>query len=502
MTTPQSNSDSAIARRLAQLSPEKRALLERSLMAQRQAALDNERINVRAPGDPAPLSFAQQRLWFFDCMSPMSPTYNACVGMRLLGPVDRTLLTDAFNTAILRHEVLRTVLPDTDGMPEQQVLETWEFDIALHDLTGLDEATLDAELVRLAVEEPRKGYDLQRDLMMRVALVKLAENDHVLLLMEHHIAFDGWSDEILCREVSECYAAARSGVAPKLEPLAVQYRDFAVWQRDRLQGERLESLQQFWRSYLSGAPSLASLPTDRPRPPEQAFDGSRVYIDLDAQTLERIHARAREDGATPFMLLLAAFEALLCRWAGLTDITIGTPIASRIRIELEQLIGFFSNTLVIRGTPTTSMTMRELVAQARDRALIAFEHQELPFDKIVEAVQPPRSPSYNPLFQINFRVTGGGDATLDLPGVVASQYSVDIGFSRFDLAMELQLLDDRVGGYLEYNLGLFEEGTARSVVEAFTSLLKDSLARPDVPIGDLALAAPTQGPSMRRARRG
>ena len=501
MTPDASGPDRGLADRLANLSDDKRALLERALIAQRRLTIDDERIPRRAIADPSPLSFSQQRLWFFDRMKPGDPTYNACVGMRLRGSIDLEQLRLAFDAIVRRQEVLRTVFPDVDGVPEQVILDTWRLAFDVLDLRGLEPAEREERLLNVQREAPREPYNLQTDLALRLLLVTLHDDDHILLLMEHHIAFDGWSDEILCEEVSETYRCAMSGGNAELTELPIQYRDFAAWQHRRLQGEYLERLQAFWQRYLDGAPTLAALPTDFPRPTFQTFSGARVYVDLPPDLLDLVNVRCRKDRATPFMVLLAAFQGLLARWAGISDMTVGTPIASRSRVELERLIGFFSNTLVVRGRPNLDDTFRALVEGTREASLAAFEHQELPFDKIVEAVQPPRDTSHNPLFQINFRVTAGGDAVLDLVGVNAEPYSVDIGFSRFDLALELQQLERGLGGYLEYNTALFSERTARSLVDAFGVFLRDALEHPDTLLRDVLMAAPSNGPSIRRARR-
>jgi len=489
------------AERLARLSPEKRARLERALLARREATLDRERIRRRAPGEDAPLSFPQQRLWFFDRMAPGDPTYNAVVAMALRGPLDIDRLRRAFALVVERHEAVRTVFPDHEGIPYQHVLDEWELALPVVDLRACSEAERGAEVAALLRDAPRAPYDLRHDLMLRLLVARTGDDEHVLLIMEHHIAFDGWSDDVLCAEVSECYRALGDGRAPVLAELPVQYGDFAAWQQSRLDDDRLAGLRSFWKSYLLGSPALTALPIDFERPRRQTFVGARAYVDVGPEVNAPIAALCRAESATPFMVLLAAFDALLCRWAGLRDISVGTPIANRGRVELEPLIGFFSNTLVVRCRPEPSHTLRDLVRAARDSALAAYEHQDLPFDKIVEVVAPIRNPAHNPLFQVNFRVTSGTSALLDLPGVEAMPVAADIGFARFDLALELQPTVAGLGGYLEYNVALFEPGTARALVDAFSVLLRDALSRPDAPIGDLELAAATSAGGIRGARR-
>jgi hypothetical protein len=498
MTGASPPGDGDVANRLSRLPPEKRALLERALLARREVNPDDLSIPRRPPDEPAPLSFPQQRLWFLDKMAPGDPTYNAVVGMRLRGPVDVDRLRSAFEAVVLRHEAIRTVLPDADGRPYQQVLADWQLPLPVVDLRGMAADERAAALMRLMREEPRRSYDLQRDLMMRLLFVQLADDDAVLLLMEHHIAFDGWSDEILCAEVSEVYAALGAGRPPALKELPIQYGDFAAWQRKRLDGEKLEQHQAFWRDYLAGAPALLPLPTDLPRPAVLTHDGARVGVAIGADVLQPLGALCKAESATPYMVLISMFGLLLHRWAGVSDICVGTPIANRSRIELERLIGFFSNTIAIRIRPQSTMTMREFVRSSRDSALAAYAHQDLPFDRIVEAVAPPRDLSHNPLFCVNFRVTDGAPALLALPDVECSPVAPDIGFARFDLALELQVGADGIGGYLEYNLALFKERTARALVDALGSLLEDALRRPDVALATLAMSRPNEGPRIRR----
>ncbi len=491
--------DAGVSGRLAGLSQEKRALLERALLARRRPEEDQQ-IPRRDRATPGPLSFPQQRLWFFDRLAPGNPTYNACVAMGLVGPVDVERLRAGFDAAVRRHEVLRTVFPDDDGVPFQHVLDEWRLELPVVDLTAVPAAQRPAAALQLMADESRKPYDLEADLMMRLLLVRVGDDEHVLAIFEHHIAFDGWSDEILCAEVSEVYRALGEGRAPVVPDLPVQYGDFAAWQQARLAGDRLAKLHSFWRDYLAGIPGRTPLPVDTERPPRQTFEGARVYVDIPADVLVPLTALCRAESATPFMVLLATFDALLMRWSGAQDITVGTPIANRSRVELERLIGFFSNTLVVRARPTPEMTVREFVRHVRESALGAFQHQDLPFDRIVEAVQPARDPSYNPLFQVNFRVTSGDAALLDLPGVVADAVAVDVGFARFDLALELQQKPDGLGGYLEYNVALFSDRTARALVEAFSALLAAALREPDTALGDLEMSAAPAGRGIRGAR--
>jgi len=468
-----------LSRRIAALSPEKRALLERHLLRPGGAEPDVP-IRRRRPGEPAPLSFSQQRLWFLDQWAPGDPTYNAAMAFRLHGDLATDRLRTAFETVIDRHEVVRTVFRATGGTPEQVVLDDWSFDLPEVRLDGHPEPQRTVLLRDRMRQESRRPFDLTQDLMLRVTLFRLTGDEACLLIVEHHVAFDGWSDAILFAELAECYSALGEGRPAELPELAVQYADFALWQRRRLVGARLDGLVDYWREKLHGAPTQIPLPIDRPRPSVQTFAGAHHHFQAGPELAAATVALSRGESGTPYMTLLAAFAAALYRWAGCTDACIGTPIANRSSVELEQLIGFFSNTLVMRVRPAGKLTFRELVRQVRETALGAYEHQDLPFERVVEALAPPRDPGRNPLFQVNFRVRAGAADSLRLPGLQATPVPVDVGFSRFDLALELQLDDAGLAGYLEYNLALFEPATAGMFVERFLALLRDALARPDV----------------------
>jgi hypothetical protein len=492
---------SDLSGRLAALSPEKRALLEKALLARRTAGGAPSSIPRRETSGPCPLSFSQQRLWFLDQLAPGQPLYNAALAMRLRGPVDVRRLREALVLVVDRHEVLRTVFIAADGTPAQVVLDRWTFDLAVRDLSDGPPDDLDAELDRMVTEDCRAPFDLTRDLMLRARLYRRAADDHVLVLIEHHIAFDGWSDAIMYAEIEESYRASGAGRAPVLAELPLQYADFAVWQR-RSQDELVDRHGPFWVERLSGAPPLLALPTDRPRPPVQSFAGAHHPVRLASALADGTRELSRSEGATPFMVLLAGFYALLHRWSGADDLVIGTPIANRGRVELEGLIGFFSNTLVLRARVDPTWSFRQLVRVVKEVALGAFEHQELPFEKVVEIIRPPRNAAFNPLFQVNFRAQAVPAETLSLDGLDVTPMEVDLGFSRFDLALELQMHDGGIGGYLEYNSALFDADTASWLVGGLDVLLTAALGRPDAEIGDLDFPPlPSRSPAGIRGSR-
>ena len=466
---------SDVESRISQLSPQKRALLEKDLLRRRRAA-GPEAIPRRQGEGPCVLSFSQQRLWFLDQWAPGDPAYNAVIAMRARGPLDLGRLRRGLEAVFERHETLRTVfVPDDEGTPRQVVLDEWTTELPVVDLSAVPAERREEEMMALAREEARRSFDLASDLMLRVTAIKLSDEEHVLLALEHHIAFDGWSDGLLFEELAELYLAELEDRAARLPNLPIQYADFAVWQRERMSGALLEDHLAYWRTHLGDAPPKVELPTDRPRPAVQQFSGSHHHFELDHKLIQPLRSLAAEEGATPFMVLLAGFGALLSRWSGENDLLVGTPIANRGRPEFEHLIGFFSNTIVLRLKLDDDPTFRELVRRARSCAIGAYEHQDLPFEKLVEALRPPRDPSRNPVFQVNFRVQTEPPDSLALPGVSIEQFDLDIGFSRFDLALELRLLEDSFGGYIEYNGALFEPETITRLASRLSSLLVDAV---------------------------
>jgi hypothetical protein len=495
-----------VAKRIANLSPEKRALLEARLLQQR-APSGAGVIPRRRPGEPVPLSFSQQRLWFLDQWQPGSPTYNAALPMRIRGPLDVGALERALNRVVERHEATRTVFRMDAAGPVQVVLDDWSLELPLVDLRDLAPAARELELTRLLREHARRPFDLARDLMLRVTLFRLAPDEHVLHFQEHHIAFDGWSDGVMFAELEQLYAE-ECGLRPAvLADLPIQYADFTVWQQDRLQGTMLDEHVAYWRRQLAGAPARLPLPTDRPRPAVQTFEGVHHPIALPGSLADDVRRLSQSESATPFMTLLAAFVGLLYRWCGADDIVVGTPIANRGRVELEPLIGFFSNTLVLRTRLNGNPTFRALIARVREAALEAYVHQDLPFEKVVDAVRPTRDPSSNPLFQVNFRVQTGEAGGLSLDGLDVAPVELDVGFSRFDLALELQLGSEGIGGYIEYNLDLFEPRTIARLAAELETLLTEALADPDLPILSLRVFAdrdeaphPHRRPTMKSFR--
>ncbi|HST58364.1 MAG TPA: condensation domain-containing protein, partial [Longimicrobium sp.] len=330
-----------------------------------------------------PASYAQERLWFLDRLEPGSANYNIAVARRLGGALDAGALERALGEIIRRHEALRTTFTEVDGAPVQVVAPFGGFALPVEDLSGLDERDREAAVRQRAGEEARRAFDLTAGPLFRAALLRLREEEHVLLITMHHIVSDGWSMGVLFRELSVLYEAYREGGESPLPELPVQYADYAVWQREQLEGETLHRQLAYWRERLSGAPELLELPTDHPRPAVQTYRGASVPVELSPELLERLQALGRSEGTTLYMTLLAAFQVLLSRYSGSEDIVVGSPIAGRARKETEELIGFFVNTLVLRTELGGDPTFREVLGRVRGATLGAYEHQEVPFEKLV-----------------------------------------------------------------------------------------------------------------------
>ncbi len=495
---------SELEKRIGALTPEARASLEHVLLARRRAKRSlgpptmATPITARDRSVPAVLSSAQRRLWFFDRLTPGATTYNAIVALWLVGPVDVDVLEEAVRATVERHEVLHSVIAVVDEEPVQVVLDQWDFAVERLVAEGADPAARRQQALVQAAEVAGRPYDLAHDLTVRCAVIETGPDECLFVLAEHHISFDGWSDEIAFAEISEHYGAVVDGrPAPNRPPPAIQYADYAVWQRARIDRGELATQVDYWRGQLGGAPAVTNLPLDRERPLPQRFDGRHLEISLD-------HASAVRDfrtrvGATDFMILVAAWAATLYRWSGETDLVLGTPVANRNAVELESLVGFFSNTVPLRVRVEGSAGFADLVRHVRDIALAAFDHQDLPFEMIVDAVSPDRVPGANPLFQVNVRVQSGTLPRLTLPGVQVDPVHIDLGFSRFDLAVELQMQPNRIGGYLEFNQAVLDQATGAQLLERLDQLLGAALADPTMPLWELPQPAL---PSRRRSRRG
>jgi Condensation domain len=482
-----------------ELSPAKRALLERALQARRRDA-ETAAIPRRSGEGPTPLSFAQRRMWFLSQWAPGEPTFNGARGIRIRGALDRQALHRALNELVSRHESLRTVVvPGPD--PVQRVLEDWQLELPVVALDATP-AARDAELEGLLRSLAREPFELTRDLMLRATLIEVSGEDHVLLIRMHHIAADAQCDGIMFAELGELYAAFHEQRAPNLALLPIQYGDFAAWEREWLAGDVLAGHLAYWTNQLEGTPELLRLPTDRPRPPVQHHDGAHHALRFDAPLGARLLALGREEGATFFMTMLAAFATFLYRLTGEVDVVVGSPIANRVRPELDGLLGFFTNTVALRTRLGGNPSFREVVRRARETAVGAYEHQALPFDMVVEALRPRRDPSHNPVFCVNFRAQAAPRAQLELAGLETEPLTIDMGFSRFDLALEVQLVEGAITGYFEYNGELFEAETMVGFVDDLRSLLAAVVDDPDASVLAIALAGSRRARPAAPPRRG
>lgn len=485
---------------LQSLSPAKRALLEQALRRRRARAGAAEAIPRRDPDRPVPLSSTQRRMWFFQQWETDSPTFNAARAIRLRGELDRDALLRALRAVVGRHEALRTVVAPGPE-PSQVVLDAWALELPVTDLTAAFAADPEA-LHRRLRELAREPFDLTADLMMRTDLIDLGPGDRVLLLRLHHIVGDAHSDTILFTDLAEFYDAYRTGREPVLAEIQATYADYTLWQNERLAGSLQDELISFWVGELDGAPPLLAMPTDKPRPAVQRHTGMHRRFALHRELGEGLIEIARPTGATFFMAALAAFGTVIYRRSGADDIVFGSPFANRNHAQLDHTFGFFSNTVALRLRLGGNPSFRELLTRARDLSLGALAHQELPFERLVEAVAPKRDPSYHPIFQVNFRAQVADRAVLQLSGLDTESIPVDIGFARFDFALELELRRDALTGYFELNDDLFVPATADGWAEDLALVLEQVTADPEVPI--LTVKLPTRstgGAGARIARR-
>ncbi|WNG47514.1 amino acid adenylation domain-containing protein [Archangium minus] len=441
-----------------------------------------------APRDGAlPLSFSQQRLWFLDQWQPQGSFYNIPAALRLEGPLDISALQRSFNELLRRHESFRTTFQDGPLGPVQHIHPELTYPLTLVELQALSESEREQEALRLANEEARRPFDLASGPLLRTTLLRLDTELHVLVVVMHHIISDGGSSEVLLRELAALYDAFLRGQPSPLPPLPVQYADYAVWQRSWLQGEALEAQLAWWRQQLEGAPHALELPTDRPRPALQTFHGALLTRVLPRSLSESLRVFHRREGVTPFVTLLAATQALLHRYSGQDDFTVGSPVSGRTHAEMEGLIGFFVNTLVLRARFGPHTTFRELLAQARESTLGALAHQDVPFEKLVEVLQPQRDLSRSPLFQVMVAYQQELHIERALPGLALHQLPLDGQGAKFDLTLSLTDTDEGLRASFEYNTDLYDEATVARMAGHLTLLLESAIAHPDQPVASLTL---------------
>jgi amino acid adenylation domain-containing protein len=468
-------------------SPTVAALAKRIDEARQSSRVLSPAFDAQAPRAAAPpLSFAQQRLWFLNELAPGNPFYNVHAAVRLTGELNLPVLERCFGEIVKRHEALRTSFAREGERPVQIIADDLPLTLPLINLKHLDAAEQEVEVQRLATEDTQRSFNLAQGPLMRVTLLWLKENERMLLLAFHHIVFDGWSLGVLLRELSVLYRDFFNGHESSLPALPIQYADFARWQREWLRGETIESHLDYWEKQLAGSHAL-QFPTDNPRPAAQTFRGARLTLVHSPDLVASLKALSRQEGATLFMTLLAAFKTLLYRYTGEKDIVVGSPIANRNRAELEDLIGFFVNALPLRADMSGNPTFRDLLSQVRRTALAAYAHQDLPFEKLVEELRPERNMTHTPLFQIWFVLQNAPLPPLELPGLTLDLLQVDDGTSKFDIAISLFETKQGLMARWIYNTDLFKEETVARLARHYETLLRSIVADPGARLNKLQL---------------
>jgi natural product biosynthesis luciferase-like monooxygenase protein/amino acid adenylation domain-containing protein len=450
--------------------------------------------NIQAPplrpfprdGD-LPLSFAQQRLWFLNEWEPNRPLYTVPTIVQLVGPFAPAILQRSIEEIVRRHEALRTSFPTVDGQPIQVVGAALPVPMLLLDLRGLPPGVRGRESQQLIRQEVRRPFDLARGPLLRVVLIRREEEEHVLLLTMHHIISDEWSLGVFFREMAALYTAFSNGQPSPLPELPIQYADFAQWQMGWLQGETLETQLAYWKKQLGGAPATLALPIDRPRPSIQTFRGAAHSFLLPSALVDALKTYSRQEGVTLFMTLLAAFQTLLYRYTAQDDIVVSTPIAGRNRAEIEDLIGLFVNTLVLRTDLSGNPRFQELVRRVQKVALDAYAHQDLPFEQLVEALQPERDLSHTPLFQVMFVFQNAPLPALELPGLTLRPLEMGTGTTKFNITLSMRDTDQGLNGWLEYSIDLFDAATMVRMAGHLQRLLQGMVAHPNQHIAELPL---------------
>ncbi|KAG0199061.1 hypothetical protein BGX28_007605 [Mortierella sp. GBA30] len=437
-----------------------------------------------------PLSFEQQRMWFLAQLDGVSDTYHVPMAMRLRGVLNREAFQRAMSDLFERHEALRSVFVDVNGQSYMRILTPEGIHVEYIDLQH--EVDINGRVAELVAKEIHTSFDLVQGPLIRATIIQTAHNDHVLVLNQHHIISDGWSIAIMTRELSQLYSAYVNGGSNPLPPLEVQYPDYAAWQRQWFSGDRLKSQADYWRSALAGVPVLIDLPTDRPRPPRQSFAGSRVPIAVDAELTTSLKRLSQKHGVTMFMTILAAWSVVLSRLSGQDDIVIGTPTANRGRHEIETMIGLFVNTLALRVDLSAEPTMRNLLDRVRRSTLAAYEHQDIPFEQVVEIVQPPRRMDHTPLFQVMFSWQNTEVDEWIMPGLQADAFNLDYEVLKYDLELDLYEENGEIVGSLSYSTALFDQTTIERYIGYLHTTLQTLSDNVDQSIASIDILSPAE----------
>ncbi|ODH00205.1 non-ribosomal peptide synthetase [Nostoc sp. KVJ20] len=441
----------------------------------------------RAENAEIPLSYAQQRLWFLDKLSSNSASYNIPVGLRLVGTLNVAALQQSLIEIIHRHEALRTNFVVVDGKPLQIIQTQINWTVAVVDLQHLPVTEQKTAAQKLLQQQAIEPFELESEALIRATLLVLSHTEQWLLVCMHHVVSDGWSIGVFALELQALYNAYSQGQPSPLLPLPIQYADFAIWQRQWLVGEVLNSQLSYWKQQLANAPTFLPLPTDRPRPAVQTFNGAYLEFALSSELTQRLVQLSQKQGVTLFMTLLAAYNTLLYRYTGQTDILVGTPIANRDRTEIEGLIGFFVNTLVMRTDLSLNPSFNELLPRIREMALSAYAHQDLPFEMLVETLQPERDMSHTPLFQVMFGLQNAPMSEIDLTGLTVSSLPIESSTAKFDLTLSMENTSTGLVGGWEYNTDLFDSSTIERMTGHFACLLEGIVANPSERISQLPI---------------
>ncbi len=474
-----------------------RTLFEAPTVAELAEAVDERRVQEAGPqapplvplpkDGPQPLSFAQQRLWFLAQLEPDSWFYNLSFGIRLAGSLDVESLRASFDAVARRHAILRTVLSTIDGRPSQVIAEAIPLPFERIKVAPPNDGDVEQEIRRLADAEAKYVFSIEGGLLWRARLFEVTGRDHVLMVTLHHLIADGWSLNLLLTDMLSCYRAFRAGRPSPLTAPRIQYVDYALWQRGWLSGEVLGRQLEYWKKTLAGAPAVLPVHTDAPRPAKQTFRGARHVITVSHALTTALQGIARRRGATFFMTLLAAFQVLLHRYSGETDLSIGTPVANRTTLDTETILGCFVNTLVLRTDVAGDPPFIDLLDRVREVVLGAQSHQDLPFEHVVEALRPVRDMSHAPLFQVMFALQTLDSRMVEIPGLTIDMLDIDPGSAKFDLSLEMTLEPEGLTGFFEYNVDLFQPSTIQRMAGHFQSLLEAVAAQPDARLAALPL---------------
>ena len=481
-----------ISQRLANLSPAKRALLEQQLQ---KKALQKNKKNIISPRinfQEAPLSFSQEPMWLLDQLEPGNSAYNRPTNISLTGKLNVAALEQSLNEIIRRHEILRTSFDQIHGKPFQKINPNITFKLPIVELSNLNDENKEIEVQNLAIEEAQQTFDLTQAPLIKAKLLRLHEQEHILLLTMHHIVFDGWSMGVLLKELAAIYEAFSTGKPSSLPELPIQYADFAVWQKQQQQTEKLESQLSYWKTQLGGNLPILELPTDRGRVAVQSFRGAKHSLLLPNHLVASLKALSLKENVTLFMTLLAAFQILLYRYTSEKDIIVGTPIAGRNSTKTEILIGVLINTLVLRNKLNSNLTFTELLAQVREVALGAYANQDVPFDKLVEELQPERNLSHNPLFQVLFQLRNLPEEKIEVQGLKFESYHLETGIALLDLALEIEEKLEGLVCVFKYNTDLFDAFSIERIAIHFQTLLEGIVENPQQQISQLPLLSESE----------